>query len=99
MLLLVMFLISGCTAWRYLTGKKDIVKIPQILADIKPVLADNAILITGKILIQNPNETNLELSEVQLSFLDEQDKIFKREVKLGLHAGSISILTGVPRLT
>lgn len=81
MLFLVMLVFSGCsTAVRYLTGKDDVVRIPQILAHIRPVLADNAISITGKIIIQNPNQSDLKFEEVNLTFLDEQNKLLASEI-------------------
>lgn len=75
-----LFLISGCAPLAKVVVRDQGVRIPQIAAYLKPVLKDNTIAVLGKIVIQNPTESELVLDNMQLAVKDENNNILDKEV-------------------
>jgi len=74
------FLISGCAPLAKVVVRDQSVRIPQIVAYLKPVLKDNTIAVLGKIVIQNPTESELVLDNMQLAVKNENNAILDKEV-------------------
>jgi hypothetical protein len=81
LLLCIPLFSSGCVAFfaRMVIGSKGIA-IPQIVAHLEPVLRDNKISVLGKVVIQNPTESALELDKLYLTIKDENDAVVGQNV-------------------
>ena len=80
LILLFSFYICGCASIAKLVIGKRGIEIPQIVAHLEPVLRDNKITILGKIVIQNPTESDLDLDKIYLSIEDENNNILGKDV-------------------
>ncbi|MGE5197392.1 MAG: hypothetical protein ACM3IL_02685, partial [Deltaproteobacteria bacterium] len=70
---LSLFLLSGCASMvKFIAGTKTL-EIPQIVAYLEPVLRNNKITVSGKIVIQNPTESALDLEKIYLTVKDENN--------------------------
>jgi hypothetical protein len=73
--------LSGCApSATDMFFRRPKVEIPQIAAHIEPAVKDNRIYIYGKILIQNPTESDLELGETVLEIKDEEGGLLDKIV-------------------
>lgn len=90
LILLFCFFIAGCgTVLRYISGSKNVVRIPQIIAEISPALKDNAIVIAGNLLVQNNNESDLQIKDVTVSIFDRKESLLTQET-LKWQSGTIN---------
>ncbi|UCD15805.1 MAG: hypothetical protein JSV34_01795 [Candidatus Omnitrophota bacterium] len=80
-LMVCLFFVCGCASLisRMVTSRGN-VRIPQIVAHLQPVLQDNKIFVSGKIVVKNPTESDLELKQVYLTIEDEEKKVISRSV-------------------
>ncbi len=62
---------------RLVAGKNGI-EIPQIVAHLEPSLKDNKITVSGKIVIQNPTRSSLDLDKIYLEIRDENKNILEK---------------------
>ncbi len=70
-ILLFVFLAGGCASMaKFVVGKNGL-KIPQIVAHLEPFLKDNKITVLGKIVIQNPTQSSLDMDKISLEIKDE----------------------------
>lgn len=77
---LSLFLLSGCASMvKFIAGTKTL-EIPQIVAYLEPVLRNNKITVSGKIVIQNPTESALDLEKIYLTVKDENNNILAQDV-------------------
>jgi len=74
------FLISGCASLAKLVVGKNGIEIPQIVAHLEPSLKDNKITLSGKIVIQNPTKSSLDLDKIYLEIKDENKNILEKVV-------------------
>ncbi len=74
------FLISGCASLAKLAVGKNGVEIPQIVAHLEPSLKDNKITVSGKIVIQNPTKSSLDLDKIYLEIWDENKVVLEKAV-------------------
>ncbi len=73
-------IISGCAPLgKFIIGKRGIA-IPQIVAYLEPVFKENKIRVTGKIVIQNPTESALDLDKIFLTITDENNAILGQDI-------------------
>lgn len=81
LLLCIPLFSCGCVGFfaRMAVGSKGIA-IPQIVAHLEPVLRENKIEVLGKVVIQNPTESSLELDKLYLTIKDEHDTIVGQNV-------------------
>lgn len=79
-LFLFTFLISGCASLAKLVVEKKGIEIPQIVAHLEPILKDNKITVLGKIVIQNPTESSLDLDKIYMDIQDENENILEKVV-------------------
>jgi hypothetical protein len=54
---------------------KNGIAVPQIVAHLEPLLKDNKIIVLGKIVMQNPTESSLDLDKIYLDIKDEDKAI------------------------
>jgi len=74
------FLISGCASLAKLVVGKDGIEIPQIIAHLEPSLAGDRITVSGKIIIQNPTKSSLDLDKIYLEIRDENKAVLEKTV-------------------
>jgi len=74
------FLISGCASLVKLVAGKNGLEIPQIVAHLEPFLKDNTITVSGKIVIQNPTKSSLDLDKIYLEIRDENKSVLEKVV-------------------
>lgn len=71
---------AGCTSLaKVIIGKRGMA-IPQIVAHLEPILTENKVLLLGKIVIQNPTESILELDKIYLTIKDEKNTVLGEDV-------------------
>ncbi|MDP3731840.1 MAG: hypothetical protein Q8R31_02245 [Candidatus Omnitrophota bacterium] len=63
-----------------LVAGKNGIEIPQIVAHLEPSLTDNKITVSGKIVIQNPTKSSLDLDKIYLEIKDENKNILEKVV-------------------
>jgi len=56
------------------------IRIPQILADLEPVLKDNKIFILGKIIFQNHTKSNISMEKMFLTIRDDCGNVLDESV-------------------
>lgn len=78
LIFLFVFLTCGCASLAKLVVGKNGVEIPQIIAHLEPYLADNRIIVSGKIVIQNPTKSSLELDRIYLEIRDENRAVLEK---------------------
>lgn len=79
-LILCACLICGCSGLaKMVVGQKGL-EIPQIVAHLEPSFKDNYINISGKIVIQNPTESALDMDRISLEIRDENKDILAQDV-------------------
>lgn len=90
-ILLFSFFVSGCGSLaKIIVGKRGL-EIPQIVAHLEPLLKENKITVLGKIIIQNPTQSDLGLGKIYLTFEDENNNVLGGDV---LEWESQSVLSG-----
>jgi hypothetical protein len=68
---LAVLIMGGCALpLKYLVGLEKAVRIPQLVTHLEPVLRDNQIVISGKIILENPTESDLLLDKISLILKD-----------------------------
>lgn len=67
--------IYGCAPLAKLTVGRKAITIPQIVADLEPVLKNNKICVSGRIIFQNPTETDIEIAQISLIIKDNTNQI------------------------
>ncbi len=77
---LAAFLLSGCAPLARLVVADRDIRIPQVLAYLEPVLNKNTIAILGKIVIQNPTQSDLALDKMHLIMKGDHNVILGEEV-------------------
>lgn len=77
---LLLFFISGCASLTKLVVRENSVEIPQIIAHLEPSLADNRIIVSGKIIIHNPTKSSLDLDKIYLEISDENKVVLEKLV-------------------
>ena len=75
---------------KLVVGKRGL-EIPQIVADLTPSLKDNRINLLGKIVIQNPTESSLDLDKIYLEIIDENKSVIE---KVSLDWEKPSVISG-----
>ncbi|MDD5730009.1 MAG: hypothetical protein PHN57_02655 [Candidatus Omnitrophica bacterium] len=86
---LLVFFVSGCAPLARFVVGKNTVEIPQIVANLEPSLRDNRIAVSGKILIQNPTKSSLDLDKIYLEILGE-NKVVLEKMVLDWESGSVT---------
>ena len=78
--LIILILVSaGCALpLKYLIGGEKAVRIPQLVAHLEPSLRDNKIVISGKIVLENPTESDLALDKIFLKVKDAKGNIINK---------------------
>ncbi len=67
---------SGCaSSLKVMFGKEKLVRIPQIVAHLEPTLERDKLLVFGKLVLQNPTESDLILDEINLKLQDESGNL------------------------
>ncbi|MDP2939037.1 MAG: hypothetical protein Q8O13_02995 [Candidatus Omnitrophota bacterium] len=81
-LAIILLIASGCaSSLKVLVGKEKLVRIPQIVAHLEPTLEKDKFLVFGKIVLQNPGESDLILGKINLTLQDESGNVLgKTEV-------------------
>lgn len=75
----MVMLIAGCALpLKYLIGAEKAVRIPQVVAHLEPSLKNNQIIVGGKIILENPTESDLLLDKIFLTVKDGQEKIISK---------------------
>lgn len=74
------FLICGCASLAKLVVGKNGVEIPQIIAHLEPSLANDRITVSGKIIIENPTKSSLDLDKIYLEIWDENKVVLEKSV-------------------
>ena len=74
------FFISGCVSLAKLVVGENGVEIPQIVAHLEPSLTDNKIIVSGKIIIQNPTKSSLNLDKIYLEIRGENKVVLEKAV-------------------
>lgn len=77
---IAVFFISGCAHFAKLVVGKDGIEIPQIVAHLEPSLLNNKIIVLGKIVIQNPTKSSLDLDKIYLEIRDENKAVLEKAV-------------------
>ncbi|MFH1202063.1 MAG: hypothetical protein V1674_04135 [Candidatus Omnitrophota bacterium] len=77
--ILAAFIICGCASLVKLVVGKNSFKIPQIIAHLEPSLKNNKIIVSGKIVIQNPTESSLDLEKIYLEIQNENGVILTQD--------------------
>jgi hypothetical protein len=78
-LLFALTLCSGCaSSLKVMVGKEKLVRIPQIVAHLEPSLERDRLLILGKIILQNPSESDLQLGKINLKIQDESGNLLSQ---------------------
>jgi len=80
LIFLFVFFISGCAFLAKLVVGKNGVEIPQIIAHLEPSLAGDRITVSGKIIIQNPTKSSLDLDKIYLEISDENKVVLEKSV-------------------
>jgi hypothetical protein len=75
---LSLLLIFGCAPLAKLVVGKRGMEIPQIVAYLEPLLKDNRIAVSGKIVIQNPTESALDMEKIFLEIRDEEGVLLEK---------------------
>lgn len=79
--ILVLFLsaIAGCaSSFKVISGREKLVRIPQIVAHLEPMLERDKLLVLGKLVLQNPTESDLILSGINLKLQDESGNVIEQ---------------------
>lgn len=76
----LIFSICGCASLAKLVVGKNRLEIPQIIAYLEPSLTDNRISVSGKIVIQNPTESSLDLEKIYLEIRGENKAVLEKAV-------------------
>jgi hypothetical protein len=79
-LIFSIFLLSGCAPLVRLVVGQNGVEIPQIVAHLEPSIANNKIIVSGKIVIQNPTKSSLDLDKIHLKIIDENKAVLEQAV-------------------
>lgn len=74
------FFISGCASLAKLAVGKKGLEIPQVVANLEPSLKDNQIIISGRVVMQNPTESSLDLDKIYLEIWDENKSVLEKTV-------------------
>jgi len=78
-LIILMMLIAGCALpLKYLIGSEKAVRIPQVVTHLEPSLKNNQIIVGGKIILENPTESDLLLDKIFLNVKDGSGKIISK---------------------
>lgn len=81
---LLIFIISifafGCASLANLVIGKGGLQIPQVVANLEPLLKENKITVLGKIVIQNPTESDLGLDKIYLIIKGDREEILGQDV-------------------
>lgn len=82
LVVLFIFLISGCASFFAKLAPPAVknIKMPQIAADLEPVIKDNKIFVLGKIVIQNYTESNIWLDKIFLTITDNLGNVLETSV-------------------
>lgn len=73
------FILSGCaSSLKVIVGKEKLVRIPQIVAHLEPSLERDKFQVLGKIILQNPSESDLSLGKINLIIQDESGNILSQ---------------------
>jgi hypothetical protein len=68
----IALILSGCSvSLKYLTDRNNLVKIPQIVVSVAPELKENSLHISGKVLLENPSQSDLKLEKLFFDIKDE----------------------------
>jgi hypothetical protein len=70
----------GCASVANLVLGKDGLQIPQIVANLEPILKENKITVTGKIVIQNPTQSDLGLDKIYLSIKGDGEEVLGEDI-------------------
>ena len=74
------FIVSGCASLAKLAVGKNGVEIPQVVAHLEPSLINNRITVSGRIVIQNPTKSSLDLDKIYLEIRDENKIVLEKAV-------------------
>ncbi len=77
---LSVFFISGCASLVKLAVGKNGMEIPQIVAHLEPSLIGNKIIVSGKIVMQNPTQSSLDLDKIYLEIRNENKDVLEKAV-------------------
>lgn len=78
-LIAIIGMISGCSLpLRYLVGAGRAVRIPQVVTHLEPFLRDNQIVISGKIILDNPTESDLLLDKIFLRVKGDGGRVISK---------------------
>ncbi len=78
-LIIVILFSSGCaSSLKVLAGREKMVRIPQIVAHLEPSLERDKFLVFGKIVLQNPGESDLSLDRITLIIQDESGNLLNK---------------------
>lgn len=80
-LLFILPLVCGCSPLiaRLIVNHENI-RVPEIIADLEPVLGENQIIVLGKIVINNPTESVFGLRDMLLIVRDDQGNVLSESV-------------------
>ncbi len=70
----------GCASLANLVIGKERLQIPQLVANLEPLLKENKITVLGKIVIQNPTESDLGLDKIYLTIKGDREEILGKDV-------------------
>lgn len=76
---LMVLIIGGCALpLKYLLGLEKAVRIPQLVTHLEPALQNNQIVVSGKIILENPTESDLLLDKIFLKVKDGSGNIISK---------------------
>ncbi len=80
-LLFILPLICGCSPLvaRLIVNHENI-RVPEVIADLEPVLGENQIIVLGKIVINNPTESIFGLQDTLLIVRDDRGNVLSESV-------------------
>lgn len=78
-LFLAAFVTAGCAPLAKLVVGKNGLEIPQIVAHLAPAMKDNMITVAGRIVMQNPTKSSLDLDKIYLEIKGENNVILAKE--------------------
>ena len=81
LIILLIVICCGCaSSLKVLVGKEKLVRVPQIVAHLEPSLERDKFLVFGKLVLQNPTESDLILGKINLTIQDESGNLINQIV-------------------